>query len=470
MKQKLLFLILVLCAWLPMTAQTTPLIHVTQADALDYAKQLFKDVDADYFAIENGTSKAWKIFVDPEPMRGWEHDCYLISVDKQAPLFPKVLTVSIDSLRTPPSGNYIPVSVKNRYGDKSSSKPAVRKQTLTNDASIAAQRTYAIILNGGISLLSNHERYWNDCSFIYQTLVNRYGVPKDNIYPLMSDGTNPDFDIRCTAGGYMTQSLDLDFDGENEIKLAATKANVRSTLSSLASKMEKDDHLFIYVIDHGGTNDYNTNSYICLWGNESLYDYELAEMLTPFTSKLVNVNVVLGQCFSGGFIDNLTKTGCVVAAASKGSESSWACSKIPYDEFVYRWTCAVNGADHLGQAIKADTDNNGRVTMDEAFLYAKRHDIKDEHPQYVSTPRSVGEDLAFNHLAPSIDLYLKDNPEDTGKEPNMTTDKFWISPSIWIRNKADGIYEHENPYYSEDHPAATIYVRVSLLSTKNGRG
>ena len=53
------------------------------------------------------------------------------------------------------------------------------------------------------------------------------------------------------------------------------------------------------------------------------------QCLEPFTSKFVNVNVVLGQCFSGGFNDNLKKVGCVVASASTGSESSFACSDIP---------------------------------------------------------------------------------------------------------------------------------------------
>ena len=132
-------------------------------------------------------------------------------------------------------------------------------------------------------------------------------------------------------------------------------------------------------------------------------------MLEPFTSKFVNVNVVLGQCFSGGFNDNLKKVGCVVASASTGSESSFACSDIPYDEFVYQWTCAVNEATHRKVYVKSDADNNGRVTMEEAFIYAKDNDrVSAEHPMYTSTPISVGEDLAFTHLAPAVDLYMKD--------------------------------------------------------------
>ena len=196
-------------------------------------------------------------------------------------------------------------------------------------------------------------------------------------------------------------------------------------------------------------------------------------MLEPFTSKFVNVNVVLGQCFSGGFNDNLKKVGCVVASASTGSESSWACSDIPYDEFVYQWTCAVNEATHRNVSVKSDADNNGRVTMDEAFIYAKDKDrVSAEHPMYTSTPISVGEDLAFTHLAPSVDLYIKDNPEDTGKEPNLTTNEFWKSPSIWVRNQDDGIYGHQNPEYSSTHQMSYVYVRVYNRGKEkyNGKG
>lgn len=355
--------------------------------------------------------------------------------------------------------DFTPLSVRNRYGLNANSKPTVAKLSLTNDDMADAKRTYAIILSGGISKQSNYERYWNDCSFIYQTLVNKYGIPKGNIYPIMSDGNNPAADMLTTQGTYASQSLDLDKDGVADIQLAATKDNVRTTLNSLASKLQKDDQLFIYVIDHGGATAHNANSYICLWNNEKLYDYELASMLNPFTAKYVNINVVLGQCFSGGFIKHLNKLGIVIATASGGL--SWACPDKPYDEFVYHWTCAVNKANHYGIPVNADTDGNGRVTMDEAFNYAKANDRRhEENPEYLSTPSSVGEDLAFNHLAPSVDLYIKDNPEDTGKEPNTTTDEFWKSPSICVRNKKDGIFEHQNPEYSSDHEMAYIYVRI----------
>ena len=435
--------------------------NVSQRDALAIAQRQFAGKDVDYYILSNSSSTVWNIFVDAEPMKGWQHDCYILTIPKSTTSNISAIVPKKELRKMPPAEDYAPLSVKNRYGVNANSKPQVRKVSSTNGVNDAAQRTYAIILSGGINKNSNYERYWNDCSFIYQTLVNKYGVPKGNIYPIMSDGNNPEADMRSISGGYKSQPLDLDNDGVDDIKLAATRANVRNTLSTLTNKLNKDDHLFLFVIDHGGTDDYSKNSYICLWDHESLYDYELATMLEPFTSKFVNINVVLGQCFSGGFNDNLEKVGCVVASASTGSESSWACPDIPYDEFVYQWTCAVNEATHRIVSVKSDTDNNGRVTMEEAFNYANTHDrVSAEHPMYTSTPISVGEDLAFNHLAPSVDLYIKDNPEDTGKEPNMTTDEFWKSPSICVRNKDDSIFEHQNPVYSPEHQMSYVYVRI----------
>ena len=469
MRAKLTLLSLLMCCILS-SAAFAQTHSVSKAEALTIAQRQFQGKDVDYFILQDNSQTAWTIFVDAEPMKGWEHECYVLTV-------PKTITTSVNAAvpsskverKLPPSGNFAPLSVKNRYGTNANSKPTVVKVSQSNAAQEAAHRTYAIILSGGVNKMSNYERYWNDCSFIYQTLVNKYGVPKENIFPIMSDGNNPAEDMRLTTGGFKSQPLDLDNDGVADIKLAATKANIQSTLNSLKTKLGEDDHLFFYVIDHGGTS--NGHSYICLWNNEQLKDTVLAEMLKPFTDKFVNVNVVLGQCFSGGFNSYLTKAGCVVASASTGSESSWACSDIPYDEFVYQWTTAINGANHRGAKVYPDTDKNGRITMDEAFIYAKNHDRRSaEHPQYVSTPLSVGEDLAFNYLAPAVDLYVKDNPEDTGKEPNTTTDKFWLSPSIWIRNNADGICEHENPVYSANHTSATVYVRVHNRGKKQYDG
>lgn len=456
---------------------------VSRQEALSIVKMCFNEQDVDYYLCDDPVlnvmsegeklsflqSNAWIFFVDAEPMKGWEHDCYIVSIAKEIReyLYPTPL---LTKFRLPPMGNFSPLEVKNRYGVRAFQKPYVKKATLTNEVKSAAGHTYAVILSGGHNKYSNYERYWNDCSFVYQTLVNKYGVPKNNIAVVMSDGTNPAEDMHLTTGGYKSSPLDLDYDGRPDIQYAATHANVKNVLSNFSQRIEKDDHLFFYVIDHGGTRDKNNQSYICLWNEEKLHDYELADWLRPFNDKQVYVNAVLGQCFSGGFVEELTNVGCVVATASESDKSSYSCRDIPYDEFVYHWTSAINGEDAYGKLVSSDVDNNNRVTMEEAFMYAKQKDRAPEHPQYISNPISVGEDLAFNNLPETVDLYIKDNDEDTGKEPNLTTEIFWDSPSIWVRNVNDSIEKHENPYYTIDHPYAIIYVKVHNLGKKDYKG
>lgn len=466
MARKFLFLTLLLS--FIVNAISSQTASLTQNTAFAIVKSYYVGKDVDYYICHDYLN-GWQFFVDEEPLKGWEHDCCVYTfVNSPSLSFPVAPTKQ--KFRLPPNINLTPLAVKNRYGVNATEKPNVVATTDTNSQNEVAQNTYAVIINGGVNKNSNYERYWNDCSFIYQTLVRRYNIPRSNINVIMSDGTNPEADMRTVYGGYESSPLDLDSDGTNDIQYSATLSNIQTVLNSLSTELEEDDQLFVFVIDHGGSTDNETNSYINLWGSEKLFDYTLAGWLTPFINNYVNVNVVLGQCFSGGFIDNLTKAGCVVATACSGSEYSWSCSDRPYDEFVYQWTSAINKANTFGTAISSDTDNNGRVTMGEAFAYAKKNDRANESPQYVSTPISVGEDLAFNNLASAVDLYIKDNDEDTGKEPNLTSDAFWRSPDVWVRNFDDDITTHENPYYSKDHLAVIVYVRVTNRGKKRFDG
>lgn len=65
----------------------------------------------------------------------------------------------------------------------------------------------------------------------------------------------------------------------------------------------------------------------------------------------------------------------------------------------------------------------------------------------------------FPTLLKDYDLYIKDNVEDMGFEPNTTieSDNFWSAPQVWVRNCLDNIKEHQNPLGGKDN---YIYVRV----------
>lgn len=404
----------------------------------------------------------WYIFVDLYPNRGWEHDCELHEIYKERSSNGVIMGYS-SIVKTPPTDiELIPAIINSR---PIGTPLKVKVPSMSNVNNDMNSKMYAIILSGGIEAVSNYERYWNDCSFIYQTLRNRYNIPKNNIYVVMSDGTDPEADMVSFSKGKISSPLDLDFDGEADIEYAATYQNVSNIFSELRGRMTSEDHLFMFVIDHGGTTG-NNNSYICLWNGERLYDTQLASMIDMLPAG--TVNIVLGQCYSGGFVDNITKDGCVISTASTGSEPSWACSNLLYDEFVFHWTSAIAGQDAFRELVNADIDDDGHITVDEAFLYAKENDTKNETPMYNSLPVSVGETLAFDK-EPEVntcDLIIRDNVEDTGREPNLTTDIHWDSPDIWVRNQNDSIEVHENPYYSLDHINVYVYVRITNRGTQ----
>lgn len=101
----------------------------------------------------------------------------------------------------------------------------------------------------------------------------------------MGDGTDPAIDMRLPDWSYASSPLDLDGDGKEDIQYAATNANVQSVMSEITNLASADDHLFFFVIDHGGSIDHVSNSYICLWGNERLQDTSLGSMIERLTNK-----------------------------------------------------------------------------------------------------------------------------------------------------------------------------------------
>ena len=53
-----------------------------------------------------------------------------------------------------------------------------------------------------------------------------------------------------------------------------------------------------------------------------------------------------------------------------------------YDEFASYLTYALNGMDLNGKMVNTDTNNDGEVSMLEAFNYARAHDTQAETPWY----------------------------------------------------------------------------------------
>jgi len=262
------------------------------------------------------------------------------------------------------------------------------------------RNNWALLIDGGYDNQSNHMRYFNDISFMYQTLNKTYGYPKDHITVLMADGNEGGLDrnnFTKTDNTVLTDNtpVDLDSDGVAELTASskATKNNLNTTLVNLNQTLRSNDTLFIFTTGHGGndTRYYSgvNSSLYYLWNQESINDTEFVGKL-PTTPG--NITMVMEQCNSGGFVDNFaTNYGGgqkrIIATAANGSEPSRG------NGFSNAWTkgVAMIKDDTFAQSFDADTSSpaNQNISMSEAFNYANVNDpsaldslANHEHPQY----------------------------------------------------------------------------------------
>ncbi len=250
---------------------------------------------------------------------------------------------------------------------------------------------WAVLMNGGYDQYNNHVRYWNDLSNIYVTLNSVYEIPDENIIVLCSDGLNPAPD----QSNGLNSDPDLDGDGDDDIMYSCVLSNVDMVFTSLANNFTVYDKLFVFTTDHGGSAG-GWNVVENLWNHEELTDVHFAELLAAFPEceKICTFE----PCFSGGFLDNVVvPPGPIVAsAACRYDESSWAMGPdYVYDEYVFYWTAAVKGEDAYGNPVDADANQDGIITMDEAFIYAVAHDTASESPQYGEYPEDIGSSLSL---------------------------------------------------------------------------
>jgi len=245
-------------------------------------------------------------------------------------------------------------------------------------------KKYAILISGGYSRNNNHARYWNDLYYMYKILIT-YGFTEGDIYVLYADGNTPSA-ANCNDPENIVETADI-------IDYSATTNNLRAVFNILSNKMTANDLLFIYSTDHGGYIDSNDNgrpdfgepALLYLWG-ESIRDDVFAG--ANYLGKITHykqIIVVMEQCYSGGFIGEVSRDSCVVITACENTEESWACdTEGHYDEFVYHFQNALSWRTPYWSdysPVDADSNNDGYISMNEAFVYASNHDSQPETPQ-----------------------------------------------------------------------------------------
>ncbi len=346
----------------------------------------------------------WLFFIDDSPKANWEHHCRYVLVSEAGEL--RVIEGT-----TPPQnmGQYKELTT---WPSITSTRQLSASSVIQGSVRAAtdAEHRYAVIISGGVNKYSNYSRYWNDCAFFYSTL-KQYGFLAENITVLFADGTSSEVD-RSDGEDSPT---DFDGDGQADINYSATKANITTVFDELAVKLGSDDVLYIFTTDHGGNQDGNLYPYadpdviLYLWGDgEFITSDDFATEVNKVQAKAIVG--IFEQCFSGGMVEKLKAENRVLMSASRWWELSYAKeSDGDFDEFSFYVTEA------LSQSSKGDSNNDGIVTFEEAWLYALVHDSyqsetldsafdnNGEHPSYYSNPWDLGRKISLS----GVDTQLK---------------------------------------------------------------
>jgi len=338
--------------------------------------------------------ESWFVFIDDLPYHSWTHSCRYLFINASNG------RIEVINGKFPP--NIELMDVINIKSDETEGvepifqeyKPQISKSSLKSSAVVPATgNRYAVVISGGMDRTNNYRRYWNDCSEIYRCLINRYGFTDANIYVLMSDGTDAGQDRRIGTNSYDSSPLDLDGDGDNDIDFSATKANITTVFNRLHSIVTTNDYLFIYSTDHGNQIS-GWDAELILWG-ETITDKAFAVEVNKVNAGCMGI--VMEQCYSGGFIDDLWGNGRTVATACQFDETSCGTGYL-FDDFVHHWTAAVNRSYPDGTVANADNNGDGFITLQEAFNFATSHDECDEHPQYSSINPNYGTSTTLRGL------------------------------------------------------------------------
>ena len=385
-------------------------------------------------------------FVDDEPDANWAHQCRYVFVSED---WTSVTVVDKDwfpFVRDANTGEVVPLEILNAKEDDAavSSLEAVKdavyryansfEENAISSFKGDRSKSYFVLISGGDTPKGNGIRFWSDTAMFYSTLTKKYGVAKDHIWVFMSDGNSTGADANLAMSSatpvLVDSPKDLDGDGVGDITGSCSREDDmwgyfdEEFFPSLGQTLKSDDQLVIFVTSHGGKDSNNAaNAFVSLFGQnygEYFTDAELQGWLAYIPCP---VAVILQSCYSGGFIEEvISAPNRVIATSSKWLETSWGVAgggawiggtvgkTCAYNWWAQPFTAALRGyftmpwkynsdeATTSGgypwvdyAAANADSDNNGLVSIKEAFDYAKAVDTVGDHPQYGENPSGFGE-------------------------------------------------------------------------------
>jgi hypothetical protein len=201
--------------------------------------------------------------------------------------------------------------------------------------------------------------YWQSNERIGKMLKEVYGYPDESVYRL------------CEGG----KSRDPAVDG------CCSLVNLSAVFEHLAKIMDKEDHLFVYLVGHGGVSPWG---FVFDMTDGPLTGIELSRFLGAVPAE--RVVVIANPCNSGALIPAVSKPGrviCTSTTAREGNAAGW-------EGYM---THALAGKEGV------DTNGDGRISIKEAYnasidgtigWYKKKGRPLGEHPLLDDNGDGVG--------------------------------------------------------------------------------
>ncbi len=257
---------------------------------------------------------------------------------------------------------------------------SMEARTRSNPSSTGGNK-WAVIISGGGMTQCNYYRYWNDCSFFYKTLKNVYGLSDSQIMVAMSDGMNTGNDFVGPNGLQESSPWDLDGDGIGDIDYPGTWYGVNSAIGDVSDSAQSGDEVIILVTNRCCPSPFYGDGFpLWLWGDFGMSAEDFLNALESFSPN-VTKHIVLGQESNGYFASVLHGLKQSTISAS-GWFGGMPTSDYEYTEFLYHWTAAIAGEYPDGSTADADANNDGVITIREAFNYAEANDMTTEEPLF----------------------------------------------------------------------------------------
>jgi hypothetical protein len=196
-------------------------------------------------------------------------------------------------------------------------------------APVTAQDAHVAVIVGLPGDPEHGELFGKWAASLVQTATGRFGIPRDRVMHLAPDGPK---------------------DGVTD---RSTRDAIAKVFATLAKRASKDDVVFVMLIGHG-TSDGRTSKFNLPGPDMGPADF--APLLKRIESKIVFVNAASA---SGPFVAELSGPGRTIVTATRSGSERFATLFGGY--FV----------DALASDA-ADADKNRRISILEAFDYARR--------------------------------------------------------------------------------------------------